>query len=106
MIGGNIDLGEIFDTVFRYIVDFFNNFFLPIPVNFTNDLLVNQIHKISIILFILTVCMVIFFIYLLVNIILYIFSDKLINYFTNKYIKLYLSLNKQILAFEIVVVSF
>lgn len=101
MIGGNLDLEDLFYTLLRYISDFFS----PVPVDFSNDVLLNQLHNISIILFMITVVTIILFIYLLINIILYIFSEKLINYFTNTYIKMYLSLNKRIIVFEICAVS-
>ena len=82
-----------------------HNFFEPVQVSFSNELLSEQIHFISIILFMLTVFILIFFISLLFNITVFIFSDKLLNYFTNKYIRWYISFNKKIIAFEIIMLS-
>jgi len=37
----------------------------------------------------------------MVNLLVYINSDKIINYFNNKYIKWYVSLNKKIIRIEL-----
>ena len=105
MIGGDIDLGEIFETILKKIAGYLDFIFEPVLVSFSNDVLANQIHNISIILFFLTICIIIFFISLLVNITVFIFSDRLMKYFTNKYIQWYLSFNKKVIGLEIFMLS-
>lgn len=56
----------------------------------------------------LTFCFVLFFISLLFNLTAFIFSEKLLNYFTNKlnkYILLNLKFNKKVTGFEIIMVK-
>jgi hypothetical protein len=102
MIGGDIDLAQILETINSSILDYLKNFFAPVPVDFTNEILSAQINLISIILFMLTFCILLCFISLLFHIIVYLFSNKLLNYFTNKYLKRYINFNKKFIAFEII----
>jgi hypothetical protein len=74
-------------------------------LNFSNEVMSNQIHNLSILLWIITICLLIFFISLLINITLYIFSEKLLKYFKNKYLLIYINFNKKVIAFEIIMLS-
>jgi hypothetical protein len=87
------------------MADYLEKIFEPVQLSFSNELMSQQIKNLSIYLWILTVCLVIFFISLLFNIVLFIFSAKLTKYFTNKYILLYLSFNKKVIGFEIFMLS-
>nr|YP_009653027.1 hypothetical protein [Laccaria bicolor]QCG70085.1 hypothetical protein [Laccaria bicolor] len=73
----------------------------PVQVNSSNELLANQIYGISILLFVLSILIIALLIFLLINIIVFTYSEKLINYFSNKYIKLYISINKKFIGIEI-----
>lgn len=73
----------------------------PVQVNYSNELLANQIYGISILLFVLSILIIVLLIFLLINIVVFTYSDKLINYFSNKYIKLYISINKKFIGIEI-----
>jgi hypothetical protein len=86
-------------------MDYIKDIFEPVHVSYSNEILSNQIHDISILLFILTIFIFILFLSLLLNVILFIFSDSLLNYFTNKYIKWYISFNKKIIGFELFMLS-
>jgi len=86
MIGVEFDIGKISETIISSIIDYLQNFFAPVPVDFPIDLLSAQINNISILLFIFTFCILLFFISLLFNLTLFICSDKLLNYLKNKYI--------------------
>ena len=55
-------------------------------VNYYNEVLANQIYSISIILFI-KVLIIILLIEFMVNIVILVYSDKLLKIFTNKYIR-------------------
>lgn len=105
MIGGDIEILKIYEAIYSRMLGYLHNLFEPVPVTFSNELLSEQINFISILLFMLTVIILIFFISLLFNITLFIFSDKLLNYLKNKYILWYLSFNKKVLGFEIIMLS-
>jgi hypothetical protein len=105
MIGGDFDLGALSESILNKIADYLDYIFEPVQLSFSNEVMSQQIQNVSIILWILTVCMSIFFIALLFNIALFIFSGKLQKYFTNKYILWYLSFNKKIIGFEIFMLS-
>jgi hypothetical protein len=106
LIGGDIDFSKFSETIFSSsIMEYLHNFFEPVQSSFSNELLSWQINFISILLFMLTVFILIFFISLLFNITVFIFSDKLLNYFSNKYIRWYLSFNKKVIGFEIIMLS-
>jgi hypothetical protein len=86
MMGVDIDLAEIFDSVLSKLVNYLNYVFEPVQHTFTIDVMSNHIQNISILLFILTALILIFFISFLFNMTLFLFSDRLMRYFTNKYI--------------------
>jgi len=86
MIGVDIDLAKIYDSILSKIVNYLNYIFEPVQHTFTIDILSNHIQNISILLFILTAIIFIFFISFLFNITLFIFSERLLKYYTNKYI--------------------
>ena len=100
-----VDLGQIFDTIRSEIGNYLNYLFEPVHHTFTTEIMSNHVQNISLLLILLTVIICIFFISLLFNITLFIFSDKLIKYFTIKYIIAYIKLNKKIIAFEIITLS-
>ena len=98
-------LVKICESVLSKIGNYLNYLFEPVHHTFTIDVMSNHIQNISILLIILTVTIGIFFISLLFNITLFMFSDRLLKYFTNKYIRAYLILNKKLIAFEIIMLS-
>ena len=105
MIGVDIDLTQIYNSIQTKIVNYLSYIFEPVQHSFTNDIMSNHIQNIGILLVILTAIISIFFISFLFNITLFIFSGRLMSYFTNKYILWYLNFNKKIIAFEIIILS-
>lgn len=103
MVG--IDFAKIYDSVLSKIVNYLNYMFEPVQHTFTIDVMSNHIQNLSLLLFILTAIISIFFISLLFNVTLFIFSDRLKSYFTNKYILWYIKFNKKMIAFEIIILS-
>jgi vacuolar-type H+-ATPase subunit I/STV1 len=59
----------------------------PVTVDYSNEVLANQIHDISIMLFVLSILIIILFIGFMINVLVSLYSDKIMNYFTNKYIR-------------------
>jgi len=86
MLGVDIDLAKICESVLSKIVNYLNYIFEPVQHTFTIDVMSNHIQNISLLFFILTAIIFIFFISFLFNITLFLFSDRLMRYFTNKYI--------------------
>jgi hypothetical protein len=104
-MGIDIDFAKIYDSVISKIVNYLNYVFEPVQHTFTIEVMSNHIQNISLLLFILTAILLIFFISLLFNITLFLFSERLMSYFTNKYILWYLKFNKKLIAFEIIILS-
>jgi hypothetical protein len=86
MIGGDLDLDKISDSIISKIAEYLDYIFEPVQVTFTNELLSHQIQSLSIILFLITICIVILFFSLLTNLTVFLFNDRLMKYFKNKYI--------------------
>jgi hypothetical protein len=86
IIGFDIDLVKIYESVTIKIMNYLYYIFEPVQHDFTIDVMSNHVQNISILLFILTVILFIFFISLLINVTLFIFSDRLLGFFKNKYI--------------------
>lgn len=60
----------------------------------------NQIYGISIMLFILSVLIIILLLAFMINIIILVYSDKIFNLFTNKYIRWYIVFNIKVIGIE------
>lgn len=98
-------LEELTDKLLHSTMEFFRPILAPVKVDFSNEILANQIYDLSILLFILSIIIYIILISLIVNVVILINSDKLINYFTNKYIKWYINLNKKLIGIEVFFLS-
>nr|YP_009653005.1 hypothetical protein [Laccaria amethystina]QCG70063.1 hypothetical protein [Laccaria amethystina] len=94
-------LDDLSNKLTNNLMSYFTKFLEPVQVSYSQEELANQIYGISILLFALSVTTIVLLIFLLINIIIFTYSDKLINYFTNKYIKLYISINKKFIGIEI-----
>lgn len=77
----------------------------PVYVGYSNDLLLNQIYGLSILLFILSLLIIILFIAFILNVLVFTYSDKLLTYFKNYYIRLYIKFNKKRIGIEIFFLS-
>jgi len=95
------ELNNFTEELVKNITDILKSVIEPVQVDYSISLLANQIHNVSIMLFILSVLIIILLLGLLINILIFAYSDKLINYFNNKYIKMYIGFNKKIIGVEI-----
>nr|AYE93333.1 hypothetical protein C0992_000018 [Termitomyces sp.]AYE93334.1 hypothetical protein C0992_000019 [Termitomyces sp.] len=77
----------------------------PVTVDYSNEILANQIYVISVLSFILCIMIVLLIIGLLINIILFVYSDRIKEMFTNKFIRGYINLNKKVIGIEIFVLG-
>ena len=71
----------------------------PVSVDYSNELLAKQIYGVSVFLFILSVLILILLIAFIIQILIY--SDKIMSFFSNKYIRWYIQFNKKILGIEV-----
>jgi hypothetical protein len=83
--GNGID--ELANKIFSLIMDYLNPILTPVKVDYSNELLADQLNYISIILFLMSIFIIILLIAFIFNTIIFIYSDKISNFFTNKYIK-------------------
>jgi len=97
LLPDNLDADYILNSVINYLKSIIE----PVSVDYSNELLANQIYGISIILFILSIMILILLLAFIVNIAILVYSDKLMNFFSNKYIRWYISLNKKLIGIEI-----
>ena len=102
----NSEIDSYVNDLFNGLVETFGHILKPVSVNYSNEILSNQLYSISILLFILSIVILIILIAFLVNIISFMYSEKLLNYFTNKYIVKYITYNREIIKIEIIFVGF
>jgi hypothetical protein len=102
---GENGLEDISNNLVNSVMDFIKPILEPIQVSYSNEVLANQIYGISILLFILSLLVTILLIFFILNTLLFIYSDKLMNYFKNKYIKWYIYINKKFIAVELFFLS-
>jgi hypothetical protein len=97
--GNTID--ALYNKIVAYIMNILGPILEPVKVSYSNELLANQLYNISIMLFILSILIIFMIIGFMINILIYHNSDRIINYFTNKYIKWYVNFNKKIIGIEL-----
>nr|WUR10614.1 hypothetical protein [Elmerina hispida] len=97
----DLDLKNLGDNIISGVLDLLKPVLEPVHVDYSAQLLSNQIYGISILLFILSIMIFILLIGFIINLLIFVYSDKLINLFNNKYIKWYIIFNKKIIGIEI-----
>lgn len=81
------------ETLLAKIIHLLGPILEPESVNYSNQLLATQIYGVSILLFVLSVLIIVLLIGFIINILILVYSDKLMNLFTNKYIRWYIKFN-------------
>ena len=99
------DLNNWSETIINKAIGTFTQILEPVSVSYSNDTLATQIYGISIMLFLLSVVIIILILALILNILMWVYSDKLLNLFTNKYIRWYILYNKKVIGIEIAFLS-
>ena len=77
----------LYCLIINYFIDKIISVLEPITVTYSNKLLADQIYFISIVLFIMSILVTGLILFLFLNIVIFTFSDKLLNLFTNKYVR-------------------
>ena len=95
------DLGNWSESLFTKIIEQLSSILQPVAVDYSNQALSTQIYGLSIILFVMSLLMIALIIAFFINTIIVIYSDNLMNYFTNKYIRWYININKKIIGIEL-----
>lgn len=99
------DLGKFSEIIVNTIMGNLKGILEPAYVNYSNDILLEQIYGLSILLFLLSLLIIILFLGFILNILIFVYSDKILSYFTNKYIRAYIQLNKKLIGIEIFLLS-
>lgn len=92
---------DIGDSLINSLINILKPILEPVSVEYSKDILANQIYGISVILFVLSVLILILLLFFMINIIILVYSDKLMNFFKNKFIRWYIAFNKKIIGIEI-----
>lgn len=100
--GSNSFLKEFSDKILFQFMEYFKLVLQPTNNNLSNDVLAVQIHDISIILFFMCLLLSILITGLLINIIVVVNSNRILNFFKNKYIRLYVNINIKLIKLEVV----
>jgi hypothetical protein len=104
-LGDSNNFGNMFSTYINGIFEKFKYILEPVKVNYSDELLANQIYDLSILLFILSILITGLIIILLFNLFLFINIDRIIKIFNNKFIRWYLLFNKKIMSIEILILG-
>jgi len=100
-ISGDNGLDDISNKLLNNLMNYMKPFLEPVQVSYSNEVLANQIYGISIVLFILSVVIIVLLIFFMINTIMFVYSDRIMNYFSNKYIRWYISINKKFIGIEL-----
>ena len=65
-------------------MDYIKPFLEPVQVSYSNEVLAYQIYGLSIALYIFSLSILVLLIYLILNVIIFAYSDMILNYFSNK----------------------
>jgi hypothetical protein len=101
LIPEDFDLNSIGENLINGVLEILKPILNPVYVDYPANVLSEQIHSLAVLLFIMSILISILLVAFMFNIIIYVFSDKLINIFTNKYIRWYIGLNKKVIGVEI-----
>lgn len=99
------DFNAYIDNSLDSIIGYLKPILEPIQVSYSNEVLAEQINGIAIMLFLLSIIIIVLFIFFSLNAIILIYRDRIVNYFSNKYIRAYLKLNSSIIAIELFITS-
>jgi hypothetical protein len=95
----------ISDRMFENLLEHLKNYIEPVTVNFSNEVLAQQHYNIGILLFILTLLTIVILIFFIINLLIYINSDRILNLFKNKIIKTYVNFNLKFIKIEVFFLS-
>jgi len=97
---------DISNKMIKYIMETIRPILEPVTSNYSNEVLANQIYDLSILLFILSILISILILGLLINILVVINSNRILNLFSNKYIKWYVNINMKLISIEVFCLGF
>ena len=99
------NLNDVTDKLFDMLMGNLKTVLEPVTVTYSNELLLQQIHGLSILLFVLSILIIGIFIVYIINTLVLLYSDRILNYFKNKYIRAYLNLQAKIITIELIFLS-
>jgi hypothetical protein len=95
------DLNNFSNKILNNVIGILKPVLAPVQVDYSQAGLAVQIYGISIILFALSLLLIFLLLAFMFNIVIIIYSENLMNLFTNKYIRWYIAFNKKIVGIEL-----
>lgn len=99
------NFNDITDKLFDMLMANLKTVLEPVSVTYSNELLLQQLHGLSILLFVLSLLIIAIFLVFIINTFVLIYSDRILNFFKNKYIRAYIIFNKKMIGLEILILS-
>ena len=99
------DRDKISDWTMEAIFDLIRPYIQPVQVDYSHELLASQIQGIGLMALIVALIVIGLLVFLLINIFIYMNSSRILAFFTNKYVHLYVDWQLKFLAVEIILSS-
>lgn len=98
----DFDIDKIQNQIMDIIMDYIRPYIQPVTVNYSHDLLVDQVQILSLISLIIALIITGMLLFLFLNIFIYMNSDRILKLFKNKYVVLYVNLQLKFIAIEVI----
>ena len=103
--GDGNGLDDLGATIINKILDNIKDIIEPIPVDYSIELLSNQIYSLTLMLFIMALLLSVLIFSFLFNILIILNKEKILNFFNNKYIHWYVNLQLKFITYEIILIG-
>lgn len=104
-ISGINSLEDYTNFFISKIVSILNPFLAPVLVDYSNQVLADQLYHISILLFLLSIFLTILIVYFMFTTLIFVYSDRISTYFTNKYILRYINYTRKLIGLELILLG-
>jgi hypothetical protein len=97
----DFDIEKIQTQIIDIILDYLRPYIQPATVNYSHDLLVDQVQLLSLMSLIIALIITGMLVFLFFNIFIYMNSDRILKLFKNKYVVFYVNLQLKFIAIEV-----
>jgi len=101
LIPDNSGMDDISNKILKFIMNTVGSILEPVASTYSTEVLATQIYHISILLYLLSLFITILIFFLLVNILVVINSERILKFFSNKYIRWYVNINLKLISLEV-----
>lgn len=98
----DLDIEKIQNQILDIIMEYIRPYIQPASVNYSQELLVDQVQTLSLLSLIIALIITGMLVFLFLNILIYMNSDKILKFFKNKYVLLYVNLQLKFIAIEVI----